>query len=954
MAFKAGAVKGEAEFDDRKWQSGTKRLKKSNESMTKSFIKAQFSVDALKKVFNITSRAVKTSIKNAISFTETQNKFNTIFGKSQKAINEANKAYENLTDNYGLSNKAAKELLSSTGDLLTGLGFSAEQALDFSESIQELSVDLASFQNLEGGAERASQALTKALLGETESAKSLGIVIRQNTKEFRDNVKQLMESQGLTEIQAKAQLILQQAYDQSKNAVGDYARTSMSLANMQRLIGTETENLSTSIGSLFLPIMKDLTASTLEGLSALSDFLEEEKNLKKIQTVIAGIGAGFDVAFGVFKEVGTELFIEIKDAVMDLTGSFKNLFKDLKGNISVFDILGGALKIINIGLSVGIKLVKLNIQLWIDWITVLKEAGKALIAVLQALINPTKWKEAKKQLSLVKDSFGNLTENALDNIDDLVSGVVDGFKTFPESAKDNSKKYAKIWKNSLDKTREAFKNTNEEIVIDNKNKNDTILTDDKNLITKRKKLLDEWDGLQKKSVKENIADIKIKRDAFIDAGVDEAAANKQANKEIRKAWADQAVSTLNTVSSLASQIASVYSSIFDTIIQFQEQELENLKNKNAAQIEEMETAKIERLEKFDEETEANLERIALEEEQGLITTQEAEEQRRALEEQRATEKAALEKSLDDKILEQKNKNRAKEIEQEKKMFEAQKANKIAMVWINAAIGIVGAWAQSISQLGPIAGAIFAGILTAAILGVAIAQCHGKNVVIKMHDGTLKKVQNIKVGDKLKGDNKTPRNVQELYRGRYHLYEIKYNNYKWTATINHILSVYNPKTNKYKNIELEDYLNNENGFYLYRKTDDKIQIIKNVKYKYLGIKNYYGFKIDGNQLYQLEDGTITHNTVVISQQKFVPGKAMGGMASGATRVNEEGGEIITLPDGSQVIPNDISKQIAASAGGGNSIVINNSFRGAIIKDDMSLKRVATAVSNELGRRLDVAL
>ncbi|GAH16830.1 unnamed protein product, partial [marine sediment metagenome] len=138
MAFKAGSVIGEAILDDGKWTGGTKNIERSNKGMIKSIFTAQLAYDAFKKVLFSTINVTKQSIKNAIDFQETQNKFNVIFSKNGKVMKQAVKAQKNLAKNYGLSNKAATKLLASTGDLLTGLGFQKEEALELSESVQEL------------------------------------------------------------------------------------------------------------------------------------------------------------------------------------------------------------------------------------------------------------------------------------------------------------------------------------------------------------------------------------------------------------------------------------------------------------------------------------------------------------------------------------------------------------------------------------------------------------------------------------------------------------------------------------------------------------------------------------------------------------------------------------------------------------------------------------------------
>lgn len=813
MAFDAGAVYGQAIFDDKQWTKGVDNVNRSNKSMTKSIFTANAAYDLLKKGVSLVTEQIKDGINKAVEYGETVNKFKVVFGDGTKTIESASNAFKDLTSNYGLSNNAALEMLSSTGDLLTGLGFSQEQALGFSEQVQKLSVDLASFQNYAGGAKGASEALTKALLGETESAKGLGIVIRQGTKEFNDQVKALVETQGLTEMQAKAQLILKQAMEQSKNAIGDYARTSQSLANMQREIGAQTDNLKISLGQFFLPIVRDITAAMLDSTKATNKFLESQENITRIQEIIGKARGSFQVFKETITDIGTTAFDTYKKAVLDIWDSFRKLLPEVKLNVSAFDVLAGTLKIVSIGFTSAIQFIKTIIQTYIDFIIVLKEAGKALFAVLQALVNPLKWGEAKAQMELVKTSFTNMTTNLLDNVDELVDGVVDGFKNFPDSAKDNSEKYKAIWNSALEDTKNQFEANNTDITTLDNDKNNTLIENGKTALAKQEDILEEWNKLQKKSIAEQIADVNKRKDAFIEAGIAEVEATRWAQDEIKQLWIDQATSTLNTITSVANQILSSYQSLFDSIMEIQNQELENLRLQNEAKTEELESQKNSELTSFDEKTQQMIEYINAQANADAFSKAKAAIIIKMIEEKRAKEKAELEKKLADKIAEQKKKALEEENAQEKKAFDANKANMIAQVWIQYASGVVGAWAQSIAQLGPIGGTIMAAVLTGILTAAAIAE-----------------------------------------------------------------------------------------------------------------------------------------TIAISQQQFVPKKAIGGMASGPTMVNEMGGEIITLPDGSQVIPNDISRQIAAQSGKTNNNEINISFAGANISNKMDLEYVTSYVVNALGRKL----
>jgi hypothetical protein len=187
-------------------------------------------------------------IQAASDAEETANKFNVTF---RDIRSDADEVGDNLARNFGLSRQAAQALLSATGDLLTGFGFSQQSALELSETANQLAVDLASFTNVP--IQQAADAITKSLTGETEALKSLGIVVRQNTAEFRDSVAQRQAEQGITEAQARAQEILATAVAQSQNAIGDFARSSTSFANQQRIAQAAAQDLKATLGEALLP-----------------------------------------------------------------------------------------------------------------------------------------------------------------------------------------------------------------------------------------------------------------------------------------------------------------------------------------------------------------------------------------------------------------------------------------------------------------------------------------------------------------------------------------------------------------------------------------------------------------------------------------------------------------------------------------------------------------------------
>jgi len=279
MAEKTLSVK--LSLNDKQFQSA---LRKSTRSIQRFGKKMQGFGDTMTR--NITLPVVglgAAAVKLASDFEETQSKFNTVF---KDISDNAQAASKELSDSFGLSSRASMQLLSDTGDLLTGFGFTQEEALKLSKEVNKLAVDLASFTNVEGGAEAASKALTKALLGERESIKQLGIAITEaDLKSFAAEQGLVFKELGRVE---KATLTYQLALQQSQNAVGDFARTSDGFANQLRILKAELEDVAVQLGVEILPLAKDLV-SGLRDLAKFTNRFSSEQRTAALK--VAGFAA---------------------------------------------------------------------------------------------------------------------------------------------------------------------------------------------------------------------------------------------------------------------------------------------------------------------------------------------------------------------------------------------------------------------------------------------------------------------------------------------------------------------------------------------------------------------------------------------------------------------------------------------------------------------------------------
>ena len=222
---------------------------------------------------------------------------------------------------------------------------------------------------------------------------------------------------------------------------------------------------------------------------------------------------------------------------------------------------------------------------------------------------------------------------------------------------------------------------------------------------------------------------------------------------------------------------------------------------------------------------------------------------------------------------------------------------------------------------------------------AMGKCLGRGTKVVMFDGALKNVEDVKIGDKLMGDDSKPRNVLSTTSGREQMYWIRQNKgIDYRVNESHILSLKRSRTegphkngdvlninvkeflekspkfkSNYKGYKVSVEFENENLSVLKREeelnffidnnsTTEKDYIIFNQnldeigKIKFLAdslgyltyfenkklyiskskqdvnlleikiekdiVDEYFGFEIDGNKLFLLEDMTVTHNTALV--------------------------------------------------------------------------------------------
>lgn len=257
---------------------------KNFKDMFAAVFTGQAALDLAKNGFEVLTGFIKDSTKVARDSQEMISKYDVVFGGMGSQAEEAAKRF---SDSFDLAGATAKEMLSNTGNLLQGLGATKEESLKLSVEVNTLASDLASFTNNQGGSKAASEALTKALLGEKESMKTLGIAILDSDVNARVAKNGQDELTGTALKLAKAQATLQLITEQSKNAIGDYARTQDSAANTQKRAEESTKKLQIALGTALNPAATLAADIWARVASSLSDVITKQGELKKADLDVA-------------------------------------------------------------------------------------------------------------------------------------------------------------------------------------------------------------------------------------------------------------------------------------------------------------------------------------------------------------------------------------------------------------------------------------------------------------------------------------------------------------------------------------------------------------------------------------------------------------------------------------------------------------------------------------------
>lgn len=261
----------EATNATKKYADANYRAEKYSSVLISKVVKLSAVLYSLKRAFNLVSG----SIEKAMNYEETVNLFQTSMKKigltsaknagyeigSSMAesyaisfMNKANDFAENISDKLSLDPNMVKNYQAMFAQMADSMGLVSDTAYNISTSLTMLGNDMASLFNVD--TKTMMEKLQSGLSGEIEPLRRLGIDISQSSLAITAQKYGIEGSIEQMSAAAKVQLRWLTIMDQTTVAWGDMAKTIESPANQIRILRQQWDNLTRSIGNLFLPVLQ--------------------------------------------------------------------------------------------------------------------------------------------------------------------------------------------------------------------------------------------------------------------------------------------------------------------------------------------------------------------------------------------------------------------------------------------------------------------------------------------------------------------------------------------------------------------------------------------------------------------------------------------------------------------------------------------------------------------------
>jgi hypothetical protein len=430
-----GSLKFDTKIDTEGFEKGTNTIKTQADSIKGKLVsmgKALITAFAVTKIVEFGKKAIDL----ASDLQEVQNVVDTTFGDGANSINSF---AENAIEQFGLSELSAKQFTSTIGAMFKSMGLSSEATLEMSQGITGLAGDMASFYNLDPT--EAFNKLRAGIAGETEPLKQLGInmsVANLEAYALAQGIDTSYASMTQAEQAALRYGYLMQA---TADAQGDFAKTSDSYANQTKVLEERWNQLSATLGTIFLPVATLVSGAINEfvtGLMEAVNWAKEHETTVTVLGVAVGTLAAAILAYNIVQNASA-IATTIATAAMTAFGA---VMAFITSPITLVVLAIGAL------IAIGVLLYK-------NWDTIKEYAGTVwdkIKEVFQGFSNFIKGvfeKDFSKSFGVLGDVI-NTYKDAIISVWDNIKKIFNGIITFVKGV------FTGDWKKAWEGVKDIF------------------------------------------------------------------------------------------------------------------------------------------------------------------------------------------------------------------------------------------------------------------------------------------------------------------------------------------------------------------------------------------------------------------------------------------------------------------------------------------------------------------
>ena len=227
---------------------------------------------AVNSILNFGKHLLELSVESEVF----ERRAKVVFGNSLEIVEEF---AEESANSLGLTEIAFLGAAAAVGDILVPLGLSRKRAAEMSVEAVKLGGALKQFTGDSRSAAEISNIVARALTGEVEGLKTLGVVVDQTSIQFKDLVKSKQLELGLTKQQAKAESIFEIAIASSSDALKSFEDNTDSLVRQQAEFDAQSGELADTLAHLLAPAFLAVTTEANRAIGSLNEITKAEGSL---------------------------------------------------------------------------------------------------------------------------------------------------------------------------------------------------------------------------------------------------------------------------------------------------------------------------------------------------------------------------------------------------------------------------------------------------------------------------------------------------------------------------------------------------------------------------------------------------------------------------------------------------------------------------------------------------